>query len=318
MLGTHVESIDFNLPVDAVTEKPLFAFSCNRIIRESYDGPLVRAMDSTDIYVADLSANVGKQIELLYDQKSRYNFSSNNAVCSGPYPTLRSNESEPLKTGDRVTPLWPNHPYYNQTGRVNSIGSTGFTVDYDTPPDGQHESGGGLDLSQEGTGWEKKIEYWLEFTGTESFSISDSLHLDRAGVLAVCDPEGQGRKPVFTANNGADELSLDVGTAYIRFSLYGSNEKEDLFGGLDYPVHPKNGYVANYDTNILLRSVDGKGGESVATRPLPSFSSMFIGKDMAGNGFEGRIYELLVCDFPVPFNAEQEVFRDWNTFYSLT
>lgn len=254
MLGTHVESIDFNLPVDAVTEKPLFAFSCNRAIRESYDGPLMRATDGTDIGVDELSTNVGKQIDLLYDQKSRHGHSSNNATSSGPYPTLQGNASE----------------------------------------------------------------YWLEFTGSESFSILDASHLDRAGVLAVCDPQGQGRKPVFTANNGTDELSLDIGTAYMRFALYGQGEMEDLFGGLDYPDLPRNGYVANYDTNILLRSVDGKGGEAVATRPLPVFSSMLIGRDMAGNNFEGKLIEIVICDFPIPLDAEQEVFNNWETFYSLT
>ena len=33
MLGHVTESSDYNLPVDAITRKPIFAFSCNRRIR---------------------------------------------------------------------------------------------------------------------------------------------------------------------------------------------------------------------------------------------------------------------------------------------
>jgi len=91
-----------------------------------------------------------------------------------------------------------------------------------------------------------------------------------------------------------------------------------LFGGLDYPDQPRNGFVANYDQQVLLRSVDGKGGEAVASRPLPLFSSMWIGRDMDGSMFEGKLYEMVICDFPIPLDAEQEVFGDWETFYSLT
>lgn len=346
MLGTHVESIDFNLPVDAVTEKPLFAFSCNRIIRESYDGPLMRATDGTDIGVNDLSANTGKQIDLLYDQKTRHGLPSNNATCSGPYPTLQGNASEYWLEFTGTESFAVSQPTYaNDTAFTfpTTDGNPNYSAPYPQIRviNSWHPhitSGNNYDLVQvqitggvltnmklgntsAGAQWVSPIQNGA-VRGTDwevQKEIASHIELlEEAGILVVCDPEGQGRKPVLTANNGVDELSLDVGTAYMRFALYGQGEQEDLFGGLDYPDLPMNGYVANYDTNILLRSVDGKGGEAVASRPLPAFSSMHIGKDMAGNNFEGKLFEIVICDFPIPLDAEQEVFDDWKSLYSLT
>ena len=82
MLGYATESIDYNLPVDAITRKPVFAFSCNRRIRESYNGPLLRTADG-DVYPADLEASVGKKVVNLYDQKVRFNCPAFNVVAVG-------------------------------------------------------------------------------------------------------------------------------------------------------------------------------------------------------------------------------------------
>jgi hypothetical protein len=82
MLGYATESIDYNLPVDAITRKPVFAFSCNRRIRESYNGPLLRTVDG-DVYPADLEASVGKKVVNLYDQKIRFNCPAFNVEAVG-------------------------------------------------------------------------------------------------------------------------------------------------------------------------------------------------------------------------------------------
>ena len=82
MLGYATESIDYNLPVDAITRKPVFAFSCNRRIRESYNGPLLRTVDG-DVYPADLEASVGKKVVKLYDQKVRFNCPAFNVEAVG-------------------------------------------------------------------------------------------------------------------------------------------------------------------------------------------------------------------------------------------
>lgn len=82
MLGHVTESIDYNLPVDAITRKPVFAFSCNRRIRESYNGPLLRTVDG-DVYPADLEASVGKKIVKIYDQKVRFNCPAFNVEAVG-------------------------------------------------------------------------------------------------------------------------------------------------------------------------------------------------------------------------------------------
>jgi len=82
MLGHVTESIDYNLPVDAITRKPVFAFSCNRRIRESYNGPLLRTADG-DVYPADLEASVGKKVVKLYDQKVRFNCPAFNVEAVG-------------------------------------------------------------------------------------------------------------------------------------------------------------------------------------------------------------------------------------------
>jgi hypothetical protein len=83
MLGYAVESVDFNLPVDSFTRKPLFAFSCNRAIRESYDGPLFENEDGDDVGISELASNVGKKIVKIYDQKVRHGHSLHNATVNG-------------------------------------------------------------------------------------------------------------------------------------------------------------------------------------------------------------------------------------------
>ena len=83
MLGYSVESGDFNLPVDAVTEKPLCAYSLNRKIRETYDGQFFDFIDkdgsgsypsrtpSVDLYQVGETTTYPK-ITKIYDQKTRH------------------------------------------------------------------------------------------------------------------------------------------------------------------------------------------------------------------------------------------------------
>jgi hypothetical protein len=83
MFGVNVESIDFNLPVDALTEKPLFAFSCNRHVRENYRGPLLLADDNSPISVDNLSTKVGSKVKGIFDQKARYGHGQHDATAEG-------------------------------------------------------------------------------------------------------------------------------------------------------------------------------------------------------------------------------------------
>lgn len=83
MFGVNVESIDFNLPVDALTEKPLFAFSCNRHVRENYRGPLFLANDNSPIDVGNLSSKVGSNIKGIFDQKTRFGHPQHDATVVG-------------------------------------------------------------------------------------------------------------------------------------------------------------------------------------------------------------------------------------------
>ena len=83
MLGHAIESNDYNLPVDAVTRKPLFAFSCNRRVRETYDGPLLLADDNSPIYPADFFLKQGSGIKGIFDQKSRDGHVQHDATAHG-------------------------------------------------------------------------------------------------------------------------------------------------------------------------------------------------------------------------------------------
>ena len=82
MLGYATESGDFNLPVDAITRKPTFAFSCNRRIRETYNGPLLKTVDG-DVYPADLENSKDKKVTKIYDQKIKHNCPSFDLFATG-------------------------------------------------------------------------------------------------------------------------------------------------------------------------------------------------------------------------------------------
>lgn len=83
MLGVNVESIDFNLPVDALTEKPLFAFSCNRNVRENYRGTLLLDINDDPVTFDNISTKVGSGIKGIFDQKSRHGHSQHDATANG-------------------------------------------------------------------------------------------------------------------------------------------------------------------------------------------------------------------------------------------
>lgn len=92
MFGVNVETIDFNLPVDALTEKPLFAFSCNRHIRENYRDQLLLADDDSSITIDNLSSKVGSKVKGIFDQKARYGHQQHDATANGNV-YLRSDSS---------------------------------------------------------------------------------------------------------------------------------------------------------------------------------------------------------------------------------
>lgn len=83
MLGVNVESIDFNLPVDALTEKPLFAFSCNRNVRENYRGPLLLTKDDESVTLDNIAEYEGKLIKGIFDQKARHGHAQHDAIAVG-------------------------------------------------------------------------------------------------------------------------------------------------------------------------------------------------------------------------------------------
>ena len=82
MLAYATESVDYNLPVDAITRKPLLAFSLNRSIREGYDGPLLE-VSGGEVYESDLADSVGESIVRVFDQKLRYNHNPADMVIQG-------------------------------------------------------------------------------------------------------------------------------------------------------------------------------------------------------------------------------------------
>ena len=96
------------------------------------------------------SENLGEFIPNQPDEVNAENLGSVSQTTQAPTTT-----QAPVSVGDRIKVLYPSHPYYDQIGVVVSVSSSGFTMDYDDPPDGQHESGGGLSLAGEGVGWVK-------------------------------------------------------------------------------------------------------------------------------------------------------------------
>lgn len=75
MLGHVTESIDYNLPVDAITRKPVFAFSLNRAIRENYSGQYFDYIDAngTGSYPEREPILEGTpMVTKIYDQKVRH------------------------------------------------------------------------------------------------------------------------------------------------------------------------------------------------------------------------------------------------------
>ncbi len=252
MLGHAVESIDYNLPVDAVTRKPLFAFSCNRNVREGYDGPLLLADDDSPISIDNISTKVGSKVKGIFDQKSRYGHAQHDATASG-----------------------------------------NITL-------------------------EKDDKFFLSFDGESYFNIPISQYLTQdVGVFVVCDPEGQGRAPVFSGTSSTHELCFDVGSAYMRFDYYDLTEKEKLFGGIDSPDGKIGGYAGAYADDMLIESTSGSIGEGVRSKNLENIDTSSIGRSTE-DYFNGKIYELLIFDFKVSSDAKEQIFDDWRNYYSLT
>lgn len=92
MIGVKPESGDFNTLVDSVSNKGIFAFSCNRSVRESYDGPLMKTVGGDDVTSSNISEHVGSPIEVLIDQTVRHGKAQHSAIFN-----YESNPATPPK-----------------------------------------------------------------------------------------------------------------------------------------------------------------------------------------------------------------------------
>jgi hypothetical protein len=339
MLGYAVESVDFNLPVDSFTRKPLFAFSCNRAIRESYDGPLFENEDGDDVGISELVSNVGKKIVKIYDQKVRHGHSLHNATVVGnvtlegetgyspdsshQLPTVpNSGNDYVFPAGERplIVSLKTDSAKRIVEGEIYRLRR--FRV---SNTNARIENLEGTDvryIGVRGGDWEIVStvgpHYYLSFNGSSYFTLPIAQYLTKdAGVYAVCDPTGTGRAPVFSAISSTHELSFDLGSAYMRFSYYPDSEKQLLFGGIDSPDTRKDGYAGNYADNIILQSVKGSTGESKRRYDIASLDTAYIGRDK-DYYYEGKIYELVITDFEIPRDSINQVFSDWGDYYALT
>lgn len=254
MLGYVTESIDYNLPVDAITRKPLLAFSLNRSVREGYDGPLFE-VSGGDVYESDLSSNVGEYIVKIYDQKIRHEHDPVDVIIQGD-----------------------------------------ATLGYD-------QIGG----------------YYINMDGTSFGEVDVSSYiLNDVGVLAVCDPDDDAKRaPLFSASNSSHELCFDIGSAYMRFDNYKITDIEQLFGGMDSPDVTYSGYSGNFSDIVNIRNASGFSGRSLSRVPISNIDEVYIGKS-SSNNFKGRIFEMMVTDFVIPDNSLDDIFGDWESFYSLT
>ncbi len=343
MLGYATESIDYNLPVDAITRKPVFAFSCNRRIRESYNGPLLRTVDG-DVYPADLEASVGKKVVNLYDQKIRFNCPAFNVEAVGDV-FLRKKVTPTtlyyleLSPGAYFEPTEgvpdPNYqlPTEAQSGNdyIFPAEEKPLVVSLKTDSDkglvegeiyklrrfrvsnsnGQIENLDGTDpryIGIRGASWE------ILGAGMATFFTED------AGVLTVCDPSNSdGRAPIFSASNSENELCFDVGSAYMRINHYKISERHQLFGGLDSPDQEYNAYLGNFSEKTVIRNSSGFSGVSLRKDSISSgLTDAYIGRDATGNTYSGEIYELIIGDFEIPNDSVNEAFRDMIDFYALT
>lgn len=127
MFGVHVETIDYNLPVDAITRKPLFAFSANRAIRENYRGPLLRTSLGEDVTVGNIASHVGKTIDKIYDQKSKHGYISKSSESStGPTLGVDSSNMYHLDFTESTSFLVDIHGDFDDAGFMIVCSSQGF------------------------------------------------------------------------------------------------------------------------------------------------------------------------------------------------
>ena len=127
MFGVHVETIDYNLPVDAITRKPLFAFSANRSIRENYKGPLLRTTNGVDITSENIASHVGQQIGRIYDQKAKHGY-VDKTCDSNTGPTLGVDEDGKfyLQFTEATSFLVDIHGDFSDAGFMTVCSSEGF------------------------------------------------------------------------------------------------------------------------------------------------------------------------------------------------
>jgi len=340
MLGHATESIDYNLPVDSITRKPVFAFSCNRRIRETYNGPLLKTVDG-DVYPASLEASVGKKIVKLYDQKVRFNCAAFNVEAVGDvylrkkvvdtfdpaytFPTSNTYTtfSAPY-TQVRVINGW--HPHLTAGNnydlvQVQAIGGVLTNMKFGNTSAGAQWIGLG---GGRGVDWEVVAPatlYCIELSLGAYFELPGaSFFTEDAGVLTVCDPSNSdGRAPIFSASNSQNELCFDVGSAYMRINHYKISERHQLFGGIDSPDQGYNAYLGNFSEKTTIRNSSGFSGVSLRKDAISSgFTDGYIGRDATGSTYSGEIYELIIGDFEVPNDSVNEAFRDMADFYALT
>lgn len=333
MIGVNVETIDFNLPVDALTEKPLFAFSCNRHVRENYRDQLLLADDDSSITVDNLSTKVGSKIKGIFDQKARYGHQQHDATAVGniilkTHSSYTENPSRPAEAGAsdvgrKIQALMTIPSRGLEEGKIYEIES----VDLVTKRHMffQSETGnplGVINIIHAGLQWvfvdEVGPYYYLEFDGSSYFTLPiDQYLVGDIGVLVVCDPDGGGRAPVFSGVSPTHELSFDVGTAYMRFAYYNLTDKQKLFGGIDSPELKIDGYVGNYADEIRIDNVSGSTGKAVRSESIGTLNSAMIGKDST-HYFNGKLYEMVVTDFEIQKESIEQIFEDWKSYYSLT
>lgn len=127
MFGVHVESIDYNLPVDAITRKPLFAFSTSRAIRENYKGPLLRTSDGVDVTADNIASQVGKTINRIYDQKAKTGYADQTCDSStGPTLNVDSDGNYYLQFTEGSSFLVGIHGDFSDAGFMIVCSSEGF------------------------------------------------------------------------------------------------------------------------------------------------------------------------------------------------
>lgn len=172
-----------------------------------------------------------------------------------------------------------------------------------------------------GIGENAEGKFYMTFDSLSTFNLPIADDVDsRVGVLAVADPDPypSARSPLVTFQGETEQLALDLNPGYMRFYLYTEEEKHDIKGGLDSPNENIRGVVCNYDGEfIIIETENDYIGKAITDRAIPEINTVSIGKD-ATAFYQGKLYELMICDFPIHEVARSDIFPDVKNYYSLT